>query len=209
MRKMRLCIVFFVLLPACTTNQKQMNIPVLASPGDRGYVTGELIFEPDRRPTTRCHASTIAETPAGLIAAWFGGFQEKNPDVEIWVYRQTGEEWTEPVQVAHGIYNDTLFSCWNPVLFQSENGPLLLFYKVGPDHRHGWGQMMTSGDGGLSWSEDGGRTWSKMTATSLPNPNPGTDAIQAIILIAGALVSAAYLLFSMPEGPGPYAILPI
>ncbi|MFO7934911.1 MAG: sodium:solute symporter [Bacteroidales bacterium] len=29
-----------------------------------------------------------------------------------------------------------------------------------------------------------------------------TDAIQAIILIGGALVSAGYLLYSMPEGPG-------
>lgn len=29
-----------------------------------------------------------------------------------------------------------------------------------------------------------------------------TDAIQGIILIAGALVSALYILFSMPEGPG-------
>ena len=29
-----------------------------------------------------------------------------------------------------------------------------------------------------------------------------TDAIQGVILIAGALACAAYILFSMPEGPG-------
>jgi len=27
------------------------------------------------------------------------------------------------------------------------------------------------------WSEDNGKTWGKMTATSLPNPNAGTDAV--------------------------------
>jgi predicted neuraminidase len=28
-----------------------------------------------------------------------------------------------------------------------------------------------------SWSKDGGKTWSNMTASSLPNPNAGTDAV--------------------------------
>ncbi len=28
-----------------------------------------------------------------------------------------------------------------------------------------------------SWSEDGGKTWGKMTASALPNPNAGTDAV--------------------------------
>ena len=38
-------------------------------------------------PFPSAHASTIVETPTGLIAAWFGGTREKHPDVGIWVSR--------------------------------------------------------------------------------------------------------------------------
>ena len=51
-------------------------------------VESEFVFE--RAPFPSAHASTIAETRDGLVAAWFGGTQEKNPDVSIWVARRRG-----------------------------------------------------------------------------------------------------------------------
>jgi predicted neuraminidase len=62
--------------------------------------------------------------------------------------------WSEPVEVADGIQSDSLrYPCWNPVLFQPESGPLMLFYKIGPDPRNWWGMLKTSRDGGKTWSQ--------------------------------------------------------
>ena len=44
-----------------------------------------LFIKPNDVPFPSCHASTIEETDNGLIAAWFGGTAEKDPDVGIWV----------------------------------------------------------------------------------------------------------------------------
>ena len=46
-------------------------------------VSREFIYE--TAPFPSAHASTIVETNDGLVAAWFGGTAEKNPDVGIWV----------------------------------------------------------------------------------------------------------------------------
>lgn len=128
-------------------------MPPLVRPGEHGYLKGELIFGLEERPTLQCHASTIAETEAGPVVAWFGGTREKDADVGIWISRMVEERWSEPVEVANGIQEDgSRYPCWNPVLFQVNGGPLLLFYKVGPSPRDWWGEMKESGDGGRSWS---------------------------------------------------------
>ncbi len=117
-----------------------------------GIVTDEFIFNKTSFPES--HAATIAETPKGLVTAWFGGTKERNPDVGIWISRQVNNEWTEPVEVANGKINDTLrYACWNPVLFQIPNGDLLLFYKVGPNVA-GWKAFLTrSTDNGVTWGK--------------------------------------------------------
>ncbi len=105
------------------------------------------------RSTSQCHASTIVETPFGLIAAWFGGTQEGNPDVGIWVSGQNNETWSTPFEVANGDQSPSMrYPCWNPVLFYPDGGPLMLFYKEGPMPASWWGMLITSDDDGTSWS---------------------------------------------------------
>jgi predicted neuraminidase len=115
-------------------------------------VRSEFIFE--QAPFASAHASTIVETGNSLLSAWFGGTGEGNLDVGIWMSHFEGESWSFPVEVANGVQPDsTRFPCWNPVLFQPSHGPLLLFYKVGPNPREWWGMVKTSTDFGQTWSE--------------------------------------------------------
>jgi predicted neuraminidase len=123
----------------------------LVAPLEQPVVKAEFVFE--QAPFPSAHASTIAETRDGLVAAWFGGTAEKNPDVGIWLSRFGGSQWSAPVEVANGLQPDgKRFACWNPVLFQPSNGPLLLFYKVGPSPSEWWALVRTSADAGRTWS---------------------------------------------------------
>src|SRR5262249_20179194 len=88
-----------------------------------GLVKGEFIFTEAAFP--QCHASTIAPAADGtLVAAWFGGTRERNPDVGIWTARLVEGKWTKPVEAANGVESaEKRFPCWNPVLFQPKKGP--------------------------------------------------------------------------------------
>jgi predicted neuraminidase len=104
-------------------------------------------------PFASAHASTIAETQDALISAWFGGPGEGHPAVGIWQARYMGERWSAPVRVQRGADRfGRAQPCWNPVLYQSPAGPLLLFYKVGPSPRRWWGMMCSSANSGATWS---------------------------------------------------------
>jgi predicted neuraminidase len=138
---------FIVLLVGFIT-----NLHAQSKPWKKGIVTEEFIF--DKAPFPESHAATIEETPKGLVAAWFGGTKERNPDVEIRVSRRVNGKWTAPVSVANGIQNDTLrYPTWNPVLYQVPKGDLILFYKVGPSPSTWKGWMKTSKDAGVTWSK--------------------------------------------------------
>jgi alpha-L-rhamnosidase len=121
----------------------------------KGILADEFIFE--QAPFASCHAATIAETSHGLIAAWFGGTKERDPDVGIWISRRINGKWSEPSEAANGIVNDSIrFACWNPVLYQVPERDLLLFYKVGPSPFQWKGMVISSSDGGNTWSEPRG-----------------------------------------------------
>lgn len=118
----------------------------------RGIITDEFIYDTASFP--QAHASTIAETPQWLIAAWFGGTKEGNKDVCIYTSRLVNNKWTKPVMVADGVLNDTLrYACYNPVLYHAPTGELLLFYKIGPNVAGWTGWIMRSKDNGLTWSK--------------------------------------------------------
>ena len=116
-----------------------------------GYVSSEFIYT--EAPFPSCHASTIEETDHGIVAAWFGGTDEKDPDVGIWVSHLSDcGEWSTPVEVVNGVQHAGLrYPTWNPVLFQPSEGPLILFYKSGPSPSTWWGEAVLSDDGGHTW----------------------------------------------------------
>ncbi|MDR1981795.1 MAG: exo-alpha-sialidase [Tannerellaceae bacterium] len=112
-----------------------------------------MIYE--QSPFPSCHASTVVCLDDGLLAAWFGGTREGNPDVCIYASRKTeGNAWSTPQLIADGIQDAGVrYPCWNPVLFKRDNGDIILYYKVGPSPRKWWGEYKISKDEGCTWSE--------------------------------------------------------
>ncbi len=152
-----------------------------------GILVDEFIYT--EAPYLSCHASTIAETPEGLVAAWFGGTYERHPDVGIWVSHYEDGKWTPSVEVANGVQNDTLrYPTWNPVLFQIPDGDLLLFYKVGPSPSTWWGMMIRSSDHGKTWTKP----------ETLPEGYLGPIKNKPVLLDDGTLICPT----SVEGGPG-------
>jgi predicted neuraminidase len=160
----------FAFLAAVTTGQ----------PPPSPIVHSEFVFE--TVPFASAHASTIAETPAGLVSAWFGGTREGAADVGIWVSRHLNGAWAPPVEVATGVQPDgKRHPCWNPVLFVGRDKTLTLFYKVGPSPQTWWGMVRTSRDNGATWSD----------ARRLPDGILGPIKNKPVQLADGTLLAGA------------------
>jgi predicted neuraminidase len=109
----------------------------------------EFVYEKASFPS--CHASTLVEVATDhILAAWFGGTDEGENDVGIWISHRENDSWSEPVEVAQ---HDGV-PCWNPVLWKDlRSGQIVLFYKAGPSPETWTGFLRRSEDGGKSWSE--------------------------------------------------------
>lgn len=88
----------------------------------------EFIYPP-KTVTNSCHASTVLPLSEGkVMAAWFGGTEEGNDDVKIWVSIRDSEKWAEPYSIA---VDGEVLPHWNPVLFRRQNGEIILYFKYG------------------------------------------------------------------------------
>jgi predicted neuraminidase len=108
-----------------------------------------FVFEPGQ-PFAQCHASTVLHIRNGnFLVAWFGGTHEKHDDVGIWLTKGKPGNWSTPVEIAK-IRED---AHWNPVLFQGNDGNIILYFKVGKtiDRWETWYKL--SADEGKTWSE--------------------------------------------------------
>lgn len=128
----------------------------------------EFLYEKAAFP--QCHSASIVETKKGdLVATYFGGKHERNPDVCIYVSikKKGTKEWSKPILAADGVFTTPQGTdkdgqpimrkaCWNPVICEMPNGELWIFFKIGT--------KVADWTGWLTKSKDGGKTWSKREA---------------------------------------------
>lgn len=143
-----------------------------------GIIANEFLYENASFP--ECHSATMAELPNGdLVATYFGGTKERNPDCCIWVSRKAkgAKEWSKPILAAHGkmpfeemgltreeilkekqngeiTLRDSRKAAWNPVVFYNKaNKQLEIYFKLGINPRDWEGWIVRSKDGGKTWSK--------------------------------------------------------
>ncbi|WKN30383.1 exo-alpha-sialidase [Porifericola rhodea] len=143
-RLMSLCF-----LLACSANTQDRPQETTTTANAIEYPVKDFVFNDDQ-PFPQCHASTLIRLDDGqFLVAWFGGKHEKNDDVGIWLTKGRPGQWSSPQEVAK-LRQDPH---WNPVLFQSEEGEVYLYFKVGKEIDEWETWLMTSTDEGENWSE--------------------------------------------------------
>lgn len=161
------------------------HFSVAVPPADSAIVADEFLYA--SAPFPECHAPTIVETRDGdLVAAFFGGTRERNPDVCIWVSRKEkgSGRWTAPVLAADGVFEpgsaDALLAGITDSTTDASAGPVLPYHRGGALKRKAcWNPVLFEMPDGELWlffkiglrvadwtgwvvkSNDGGRTWGR------------------------------------------------
>lgn len=175
------------------------TLPVSAGPQADGLVRGDLDHDctvgliPTPRATN--HAPTLAVLPDGaMVAAWFGGSDEGNADIDILVSRfdPATQTWSQ----AEGVTADPGRSDQNPGLFLAAPDDLWLLYTSQASRQsgipEGFNLQFTSVVRRIR-SADGGATWSDPETLF---DRPGTFCRQPVQrLQSGRLVHAQWLCF--------------
>lgn len=111
-------LLWHVEVPANTTAEVHLPNGVVRNIGSGSYDFEEAVaskhsalvkneFLYNKAPFPECHSASIAETEQGdLVATYFGGTKERNPDVCIWVSRlpKGSNSWTTPTIAADGVF---------------------------------------------------------------------------------------------------------
>lgn len=102
---------------------------------DNRVLENEFVYAQTDFP--QCHASSIVELKNGdLVATYFGGTKERNPDVCIWVNRKPkgSRSWSKPVLVADGVFRlgtpDAVVAGIDTTCARAETGPIVGINKT-------------------------------------------------------------------------------
>ena len=115
--------------------------------GRDAILSTEFVFE--RAPFASAHASTLVETPDGLVAAWFGGTDEGHPDVGIWLSRRGRGGRSPPVEVARCAHRDGTPLPAEPGVLPALARPVAPLLQGGPEPARVVGLVRTSSDDGV------------------------------------------------------------
>lgn len=162
------------LLRACLLLLLPASMPLIAQPASP-EITKEFIYTTASFPSA--HASTVVQLKNGdLFAAWFGGDHEGATDVAIWGARRTSAGgWSAPTLLVR----EPNVPTWNPVLFETHDGKLWLYYKYGFNPREWTGARIVSTDQSKTWSQ----------AEHLPAGLLGPIKDKPLVLANGTIIS--------------------
>ena len=101
---------------------------------DSGFIFSNAPFQ-------SCHASSLVALPANkIMAAWFGGKHESNPDVTIWSSVNEKGIWSDPKEIALA-FRTMDFAMHAGILFYLKVEVVCYFFIIKlEDHQENGGQ---------------------------------------------------------------------